>query len=250
MKCNHSAFAAAALVCALGSVASASVPDDARIAATVRRSFVYKHYLKNDDIKVASRDGVVTLTGSVSEEFHKNLADEAAAAQSGVVKVDDRLTVAASAPAAGSDAWLTGKVKTALLFHRSVSAVATKVESKDGVVTLSGVADSQAEKDLTTEYVRDVDGVKDVVNGLTVAKAPSRTRRMERKIDDASITSEVKLTLLFHRSTSAVDTKVSTSHGVVTLSGKATSMAEKDLSEKIVGDVKGVKSVKNDLAVE
>jgi osmotically-inducible protein OsmY len=58
------------------------------------------------------------------------------------------------------------------------------------------------------------------------------------------------MTLLLHRSTSAVDTKVTTSHGVVTLSGKASSAAEKDLSSKVLEDVTGVKRVVNDLVVE
>jgi len=53
------------------------------------------------------------------------------------------------------------------------------------------------------------------------------------------------MTLLFHRSTSALSTKVVTKHGVVTVSGKAKNSAEKDLVTKVVDDVNGVKSVKN-----
>jgi len=52
-------------------------------------------------------------------------------------------------------------VKTVLLFHRNVSAM-TEVNTKGGIVTLQGNATSQAQKDLTTEYVKDVEGVKDV----------------------------------------------------------------------------------------
>ena len=69
------------------------------------------------------------------------------------------------------------------------------------------------------------------------------------KVDDASITAQVKLSLLFHRSTSALSTKVKTKNGVVTLSGKAGNAAEKDLVTKLVNDVKGVKSVKNQMTI-
>ena len=54
------------------------------------------------------------------------------------------------------------KVKSALLFHRNVSATATEVELKDGIVTLKGEATSEAQKELTTEYAKDVDDVKSV----------------------------------------------------------------------------------------
>ncbi len=135
------------------------------------------------------------------------------------------------------------KVKTTLLFHRSVSAM-TEVNTTDGIVTLQGEATSQAQKDLTTEYAKDVEGVKDVKNEMTVSKTSKKTSRTTgEKIDDASITAQVKMALLFHRSTSAINTKVATKHGVVTLSGKAENTAEKDLVTKIVDDVKGVKSV-------
>ena len=58
------------------------------------------------------------------------------------------------------------------------------------------------------------------------------------------------MTLLYHRSTSALDTSVTTKKGVVTLSGKAKNAAEKDLATKLVNDVNGVKSVKNLMTIE
>jgi osmotically-inducible protein OsmY len=126
----------------------------------------------------------------------------------------------------------------------------TEVNSKDGIVTLRGDASSQAEKDLTTEYTKDVEGVKDVKNEMTVSKTSKKTGRTSmEKIDDASITAQVKVALLFHRSTSALNTKVETKNGVVTLSGKAGNEAEKSLTTKIVNDIKGVKSVKNRMTI-
>lgn len=68
--------------------------------------------------------------------------------------------------------------------------------------------------------------------------------------DDASITAQVKMILLYHRSTSALDTSVTTKNGVVTLDGKAKSADERDLAAKLVNDVNGVKSVKNLIKIE
>ncbi len=230
----------------------ASKMDD-RIESSAKKSYVFKTYLKGDDIKIESKDGVVTLTGTVSEESHKSLARETVASLPGVKRVDNKLEVKGERPAENSDLWLKAKVKTMLLFHRNVSATETEVDIKDGIVTLRGNADSEAQKDLTTEYVKDVEGVKEVKNQMTVSKTskvPKASKTLGERIDDASITAQVKLTLFSHRSTSALNTKVKTDHGVVTLGGKAKNPAEKDLVTKLVTDIKGVKSVKNGMTVE
>ena len=222
---------------------------DSRIELSAKQSYVFKTYLKDDDIKIQSVDGVVSLTGTVSEESHKSLAQETVASLQGVKSVDNRLEVKGERPAEKSDAWLTTKVKTMLLYHRNVSAM-TEVNTKDGIVTLRGEAASQAQKDLTTEYTKDVEGVKDVNNEMTVTKTLKKTQTVVQKIDDASITAQVKMTLLYHRSTSALNTKVTTKKGVVTLSGKAGNAAEKDLATKLVNDVNGVKGVNNRMTIE
>ncbi|PIP04951.1 MAG: transport-associated protein [Syntrophobacterales bacterium CG_4_8_14_3_um_filter_49_14] len=226
----------------------ASKMDD-RIESSARKSYVFKTYLTGDDIKIQSIDGVVTLTGTVSEESHKSLALETVAGLPGVKSVDNRLEVKGERHAENSDAWLTTKVKTMLLFHRNVSAM-TEVNTKDGIVTLRGHASSQAQKDLTTEHVKDVEGVKDVKNEMTVIKTSKKTQTVGEKIDDASITSQVKMTLLYHRSTSALHTEVKTKNGVVTLGGKAKNAAEKELAAKFANDVNGVKGVENRMTIE
>jgi osmotically-inducible protein OsmY len=230
--------------------AHASSKTDNRIEDSARKSYVFQTYLAKDDIKIQSRDGVVTLTGSVLEESHKSLARETVAELPGVKKVDNRLEVKGDAPAENSDLWLGTKVKTTLLFHRNVNAVKTEVSVKDAVVTLRGEAASKAQKELTTEYAKDVTGVKDVKNEMTVSAAPiKKDETVGEKIDDASITAQVKMTLLNHTSTSALSTKVKTKNGIVTLSGKAGNAAEKELVSKLAGDVNGVRDVTNLMTV-
>jgi len=236
----------------------ASQTDD-RIESSARKSYVFKTYLKDDAITITSKDGAVTLTGTVNEESHKALAKETVASLPGVTSVDNRLVLKSESPPENSDAWVSAKVTTALLFHRDASGSKTEVYVKDGIVTLSGEATSQAQKDLATEYVKDVVGVKDVKNEMTVPKTPKKPDGktmgekigdVVEKIDDASITALVKMTLLYHRSTSALNTKVETNDGAVTLSGKAKNASEKELATKFVRDVHGVKSVKNQMTIE
>lgn len=227
----------------------ASEMDD-RIVSSAKNSYVFKTFLQGDDIKIQSRDGAVILTGIVADNFNKSLAQETMAGLPGVKSVDNRLEIKGAPPTANSDAWLRDKVKVTLLFHRSVSSGTTEVDVKDGIVTLRGNAASQAQKELTTEYAKDVEGVKDVNNEMTVTKTSKKTRTVGEKIDDASITAQVKMTLLYHRSTSALNTKVETKRGVVTLYGKASNASELDLATKLANDVNGVKGVKNRMAIE
>ena len=69
-------------------------------------------------------------------------------------------------------------------------------------------------------------------------------------IDSAFITTQVEITLLYYHSISDSHTRVETNHGVVTLEGKASNAAEKDLVTQLVGDVHGVRRVKNRMAIE
>jgi osmotically-inducible protein OsmY len=55
-----------------------------------------------------------------------------------------------------------------LLYHRSTSALNTKVDTKEGVVTLSGKAGNAAALDLATKLAKDINGVKDVKNRMTI----------------------------------------------------------------------------------
>lgn len=163
---------------------------------------------------------------------------------------NNRQAVRGERPAGTSDAWLGMKVKTMLLVHRNVSALHTDVDVKNGVVTLRGEAESLAQKDLTSEYAKDVEGVREVRNEMTVAMIPEKERESVRDlIGDASITGQIKLALLFHRSTSALATNVETTKGVVTLRGKAANAAEKDLVTELVTDIDGVKRVENRMTV-
>lgn len=242
---------AAALVLLTSSMPVQAATIDSSIESSARQSHVFKTYLKDDDIKIQSRDGAVSLTGIVSENFHKALAQETVAGLPGVRSVDNRLEVKGAAPTVNSDEWLRDKVKVALLFHRRVSAFTTVVEVKDGIVTLRGDTATQAQKELTTEYARDVEGVRVVKNEMTVTNAVKKTdRTMGEKIDDASITAQVNMTLLNHRLTSVLNTTVKTKSGIVTIGGKARNIAEKQLVSKLVADITGVKSVSNRMTIE
>lgn len=248
-KLNPSAALLASISMILVGGSSLQAADlDHKIEHSAKTSYNFKTYLKDDNIKVESSAGVVTLSGSTATEYHKFLAQETVAALSGVKGVNNNLSVVANQPKDQSDGWITAKVKAILAFHKNVSASDTEVNTQGGVVTLTGKAGTEAQKQLTAEYAKDVEGVSSVRNNLVVAKGAHRT--LGDKVDDTSITAQVKSALLFHKSTHMLATKVTTKNGVVTLHGEAKNPAERTLVTKLAEDVHGVKRVSNKMTVK
>lgn len=236
---------ALSLMAAAPGMLFANTATDRQIEDAAKQSYNYRAVL-DGKVSASSSDGVVTLTGTVQERDQKALAEDTVSNLPGVVSVVDKIKVE-SEPSEHSDAWIAMKIRGELLVHANVSATATKVDVSNGVVLLTGTVDNAAQKDLTEAYVKGIDGVRSITNDLVVKD--NATSTTSEKMDDASITSQVKYQLLTHSSTSAVKTKVTTTDGVVMISGDASSDAEKDLVSKFASTIRGVKSVDNEMVV-
>ena len=226
----------------------ASSSDDRKIEDAAKASYNYHTVLENH-VHVKAHNGVVTLTGTVEDKDNKALAVDTVENLPGVVSVKDEIKVESKYPEK-SDGWMALKIRSLLLVKGNVSATNTDVTVKDGNVTLGGTAATPAQKELTEVYAKDIEGVKSVKNDIVVKEVPVKESTVGEKIDDASITSQVKFALLSHKSTSALKTKVTTKDGVVRVTGDADSDAEKSLVTKLASDVRGTKSVTNDMTVK
>jgi osmotically-inducible protein OsmY len=157
-------------------VVKADYPEhsDEWIALKIRGELLVKANVSSTSTKVAVRDGVVTLTGTVQNRAQKDLTEAYAKDIDNVKAVRNELVVVTPEPGSTTigedmdDASITSQVKYALLSHRSTSALSTKVVTENAVVNISGVADSDAEKSLVTKLAQDTRGVKSVVNDMTV----------------------------------------------------------------------------------
>lgn len=91
---------------------------------------------------------------------------QASAAQSDQMNAADNQTV----PGKVDDGWITTKVKSKLAVAKNVEATDISVETKEGVVTLTGAVPSAAVKSHVVQEARSVKGVKSVdASGLTVS---------------------------------------------------------------------------------
>jgi len=226
----------------------ASSGTDSKIEDAAKASYNFRTVLQ-DHVNVKANDGVVTLSGSVQDKGDKDLAEDTVENLPGVMGVKNEIAILPTYPE-HSDSWIAFKIRTQLLVKANVSATSTTVAVQDGVVTLGGTADNIAQKELTEVYAKEIDWVKSVKNNIVVKDAVASGETAGEKIDDASITTQVKYALLSHKATSALMTKVTTTDGVVHVTGNAASDAEKSLVSKLAMDVRGTKSVTNDMVVK
>jgi osmotically-inducible protein OsmY len=223
-----------------------------RIETSVAESYVFNKYLQNDSVKIDVLDsGEVVLQGTVSGLLEKQLAEEAVNATPGVKRVINKIEITGAKPEEFSDMWIRSRVESMLMLHKGVNVAATNITINDGFITISGSASSMTEKNLTTEYALDVEGVKGVNNLMSVpANYVYQADTVIENVDDASIAALVKTSFLLHKSTVNLQIKVEVYNGVVVLSGNVNRDAEKERLTALASDIRGVRQVNNEVVVD
>lgn len=245
---------------AIAATASQEVTE-ARQEAQIWTTYTLSPYLRANDLSVSVHDGKATLTGKVNEDVNKDLAKEIALGVDGIKEVDNQIVVLSDytpPPVTGrsygelvDDASITTAIKSKLAWSKNTDSMATEVTTTAGKVTLKGTADSAAARDLVGRMAMNTRGVIAVNNQLVVTpakpgmtdKAKSSTAEAGQEISDSWITTKVKSTLLYSSNVSGTDVSVNTKAGVVTLTGKLASGAERALAIELAENVRGVKSV-------
>jgi len=158
---------------------------DAWIDGKAEATLLFNGNLDSFDINTDVKDGNVVLTGKVENSVDKKLAEELVANIEGVVSVDNKLTIVADddmdsdlsddaedavdeGTSELTDAKIATVIKTRLLMDTDISGFDIDVDVENGVVTLTGEVDSDAERDLAVEIAKNASDVKDVENNLRV----------------------------------------------------------------------------------
>lgn len=145
------------------------------------------------------------------------------------------------------DTVITSSVKSALLADDLVKGMDLQVQTRKGVVQLSGFVDSQAQIDQALMLTRAVAGVTDIENGVTL-KGGATT--VGRTIDDATITGRVKTALMADPDIKSFDISVVTHKGEVQLTGFVNSQMQIDRARTLAVAAEGATGVKNELMVK
>ncbi len=230
---------------------------EARQESQIWTTYALSPYLRANDLKVSVHEGKATLTGNVAEGVNKDLARQIALGVDGIKSVENNIEVRSDykVPAQAAersfgekvdDATTTSTVKSKLLWSRYADGLTADVDTNRGKVKLTGTADTTEAKSAAGRLAINTRGVHSVNNQLVVEapKAPL-AKADAHEYSDGWITTKVKSTCMYSTNVNGSDIDVATNGGVVTLTGKVDSGAERALAIELASNVRGVKSVES-----
>jgi len=144
-----------------------------------------------------------------------------------------------------SDTVVTGRVGRRLTADPDVARYQIDVDTLDGVVYLRGKVDTETMKASAERIARNTDGVRQVINELTID-----TEEGDATDGDMIIKTRVGTAFSADDDIRRMNIDIDVEDGVVTLSGIVHNETERSEAERVARASEGVRDVKNDLQVE
>jgi osmotically-inducible protein OsmY len=215
---------------------------DEQIQREVLAELDWDARVRSNEIGVAVKDGVVTLTGSVDSYAKKTAAERAAHRVRGVKAVANDIAVRLPSSAERTDADIAAEASRALAWQSLVPADRIEVSVSRGYVTLRGEVPWQYQRRAAERAVRRLAGVRGVINSIRVRPPVSPSPdRLSRQIEDA---------LVRNAETDAERISVEVRGDKAILRGTVRSWAEKDEAERVAWSAPGVADVENQIVVD
>jgi osmotically-inducible protein OsmY len=195
--------------------------------------------IRDEDIAIAVKEGVVTLAGTVDTYAQRYAAERAVERVNGVKAIVNDLTVKLPGALERSDADIAHAAVNALRWHIEVPDERIQVKVTNGWITLEGEVDLYFQKDAAERAVRFLMGVKGVANLITLRATPT----------PADIKQRIRAGIKRHAELDAEQITVATSGSRVTLRGTVRSVVERRDAERAAWNAPGVQRVDNDILV-
>jgi osmotically-inducible protein OsmY len=216
-----------------------AVMDDLVLRNHILNELEFEPSISAEQIGVAVRDGVVTLTGHVSSYFEKIAAESAVRRVKGVRAIAQDIIIRRPEDKKWSDSEIAERAVKIISWHSEIPDGAVMVKVDNGWITLSGDVKVHTQKVAAEAAVRKLSGVVGISNFITVKAgptAPDTQRRIERALSR-------------HASVKASAIHVGVSDGRVVLSGTADTLRDRDTVERAAWAVPGVTAVENRVTV-
>src|SRR5437870_4860246 len=187
------------------------------------------------------------IAGTVAVAAACNRTDTAADARRAAAEVKK---VAARAGDQLADSWLTTKIQAQYFADDDIKARFINVSTHDGVVTLSGRVESAESKQQALQIAQNTDGVREIRDHLVIGLAQARDgSSAPEQMDSAWITTKIQAKYFVDPSVNGRDINVTTTNGVVTLSGRVDSEQAKQQAVAIARGTDVVARVEDRLTV-
>jgi osmotically-inducible protein OsmY len=213
---------------------------DKELMRDVQDELTWEPSIRDAEIGIAVKDGVVTLSGYVDTFAEKYQAERVVEKVSGVRAIADDLKVKVPLSLKRTDTEIAHSVVNALRAHIQVPDDKIKAKVEEGWVTIEGDVEWQYQKSAAENAVRYLGGVVGVMNLIAVKPKRASPFEVSQKIKDA---------LRRNAELDADRITVEAADGKVTLKGWVRSYAERRDAERAAWAAPGVTSVDDRISI-
>lgn len=213
---------------------------DTQLLRDVHDQLAWEPSVCDDEIGVAVKDGVVTLSGHVPSFADKYIATFAVERVAGVRAVADEIEVKLPSSHERTDTELAHAAVTVMQWHVQVPDDCVRVTVRDAWITLEGEVEWQYQREAAERCMHGLTGVRGVTN-LIVMKP--------KRVSTFDLTETIKDTLRRSADRAADSITVETHDGAVILKGMVRSFAERRDAERAAWNAPGVTRVEDRLIV-
>ncbi len=213
---------------------------DAEIRRDVESELQWDPSIDDARIGVIVRDGVVTLSGAVGHFAGKYSAEDATKRVKGVRAIANDIQIKIHGAGMRSDSEIAEAAADALSWNVSTSAAEIQPVVKEGYVTLSGQVQWGYQKIAAATAIRNLAGVKGIINDIVVTNAV-KASEVKQKIEDA---------LKRYASEDSKGIEIKVDNSTVTLKGHVRTWQEREDAARAAWAVPGVGNVENQLYLQ